>query len=395
MPIHRNPEIVPQEEIKFVFNTASLHPGDILLMNTYHESQRERMERACGSCIYDHTAIYLGDAYLMEANGLGVVMNHIFSRGFKNEGDACVMRMKQISPVLIEHIVYNARTFMGMGFRGDEAETVPKYKDTNQEDTSNRTFCSRMVAQCYNQAGIKLFPNPAYCSPDDFLSCDQLYKVDNPLQPFTSEMERTVMSRQVERDTFENATFWSKKLKDFSKLYGEDVQTPSQLLAVAARHTDKDEEALKLISSNKLYQPVEDRKTNTPWIDNDDDFFNHFVSTGDQLFFLRNQMCHYDKTYIPDFKGNVASLCGMASLCPQSKVIERVKQGCIDELAEAEYIRERLAHLYKEVEKRDKQGFSTFVEQYGEYENVEYVKTPIDLSNVLYDMMRASFFSGK
>ena len=63
--------VVPKEEIKFVFNEPVMQPGDILLMNTY-ESQRRLMP----GCQYDHVAIYLGDAFLMEADGTGVVMNH-------------------------------------------------------------------------------------------------------------------------------------------------------------------------------------------------------------------------------------------------------------------------------------------------------------------------------
>ena len=62
--------MVPKDEIKYVFNEPVMKSGDILLMNTY-ESQRRLMP----GCQYDHAAIYLGDAFLMEADGTGVVMN--------------------------------------------------------------------------------------------------------------------------------------------------------------------------------------------------------------------------------------------------------------------------------------------------------------------------------
>ena len=79
--------IIPMEEIKFIFNPYKLLPGDILLMNTYEERLRKKM-----GCRYEHAAIYIGDAYMMEANGAHVVMTHIYSYAFREEDHACVLR---------------------------------------------------------------------------------------------------------------------------------------------------------------------------------------------------------------------------------------------------------------------------------------------------------------
>ena len=86
--------ILPKEEIGYIFNPYVLLPGDILLMNTYEERLREKM-----GCKYEHAAIYVGDAYLMEANGAYDVMTHIYSYAFRNIEDACVLRVKSISPI--------------------------------------------------------------------------------------------------------------------------------------------------------------------------------------------------------------------------------------------------------------------------------------------------------
>lgn len=85
--------IVPQEEIKYIFNPYNLLPGDILLMNTYEWDMRARMK-----CKYEHAAIYIGDAFLMEANGAHVVMSHIYSYAFREYEHACVLRLKKSSP---------------------------------------------------------------------------------------------------------------------------------------------------------------------------------------------------------------------------------------------------------------------------------------------------------
>ena len=390
MPSQRDQEILPLKEIKYVFNIEVLQPGDILLMNTYHESQRKLMALATGKCIYDHAALYLGDAFLMEANGFGVVMNHIFSYGFKEVNDACVMRLKKYSPVVIENVIYNAKSFMGMEFDSLEARIVPKVKDTNKEDTSNRSFCSRLVSQCYSKEGIKLFANPDYCSPDDFLGSDQLQQIDSPLMEFTSEMEATVKKAQTQRSDFDSATYWAIPFQQFSQLYGEDIQTMGQLIAAASKHIDKDDEALAIIANNGLFEPVKDRNKYQPWLDNDEDFFNHFNSTEEQLFFLCNQLLHHDLTYIPSYKQNFASCCIAEYLCPQSRVIERIQKGATDILDDAIYVRKRLAYLYAAVSKHDEKGFKDFVEKYGFYKDYVYKYTPISIDHILRDMMKAS-----
>ena len=84
--------ILKETEIKYIFNPYVLLPGDILLMNTYEEIFREKMK-----CQYEHAAIYVGNAYFMEANGAHVVMNHIYSYAFREQNHACVLRLKKYS----------------------------------------------------------------------------------------------------------------------------------------------------------------------------------------------------------------------------------------------------------------------------------------------------------
>lgn len=389
-PLRNDSNFLPIEEIKYVFNIAALQPGDILLMNTYHESQRKIMVRDCGSCTFDHAAIYIGDAYLMEANGLGVVMNRIYSYGFKAETDACILRLKKQSPALIDKVIYTAKSYMGMEFNTSEARAVKLNKNTDKEDTSNRTFCSRLVAKCYSEEGINLVQNPAYCTPDDFLVCDLLEKVESPLELFTVEMEATVKNAQNESDDFKNATFWAAPFLQFSKLYGEDIQTMGQLLQAASKHIDKDDEALKIISENNLFQPEDDTKKYWPWLEKDEDFFNHYDSTEKQMFFLNNQFLHFDLTYIPSLKQNFISLCYAKNLVPKSKLIARIKQGFEDNLRETIKTRKRLIELFYATANRDEKGFFNFIKKYGLYKDYENIDTTINIDHILHDIMKVS-----
>lgn len=99
--------ILNETEIKYIFNPYVLIPGDILLMNTYEERLRDKMK-----CKYEHAAIYIGDAQIMESNGAHVVMSHIYSYAFKDFEHACVLRLKNCSPVTLSDVARNARKQM-------------------------------------------------------------------------------------------------------------------------------------------------------------------------------------------------------------------------------------------------------------------------------------------
>ena len=235
--------VVPKEEIKFVFNEPVMQPGDILLMNTY-ESQRRLMP----GCQYDHVAIYLGDAFLMEADGTGVVMNHIYSYAFREEMHGCILRLKKSSPRIIDDSLFWIRSRMAMEFGTQQARMVNALKNSDKKDQSNRTFCSRLVAQAYHQGGIDIVANPDYCSPDDFLLADCLEKIEPSLQPFIEEMTMTVMNGQYERNNSEWNICLAEMFQEFSKFYGDDIQTMDQFLVSAVHHTDKDTAAIELLN---------------------------------------------------------------------------------------------------------------------------------------------------
>ena len=129
---------------KFVFNESLMQPGDILLVNTY-DSQRNRMP----GCKYDHAAIYLGDAFLIEADGYGVVMNHIYSYAFKEAEHGCVLRPKVFNHRMSEEVVYWARGRMAMEFGALQARKVINFRDTEERDILLKACCTGLSSGWY------------------------------------------------------------------------------------------------------------------------------------------------------------------------------------------------------------------------------------------------------
>lgn len=376
--------ILPKEEIQYVFNEPIMQPGDILLMNTY-ESQRRLMP----GCKYDHIAIYLGDAFLIEADGTGVVMNHIYSYAFKEDDHGCILRLKNVSLKIIEEMLVWVRSRMAMEFGTHQARLVNKYKNTTEKEDSNRTFCSRLVAQAYHQGGIDVVPNPDYCAPDDFLTSNELEQVNPSLEPFKEEMAMTVMNAQTDRNQSDWNTWLAEMFMNMGQLYGDDIQTMNQLIVSALHHIDKDKEAVGMLKEQKwMIPPVKQTQLMWPWFNDDENFFNHFPSTQDILFFLCNQFLHYDKTYLPIFKENAMNTGIYSQIRKDSQVVLLLSQQFKDIFEEAICVRKRLETLYLETLSRDKEGFLEFSRKYGFYKQYEYSEGIMDISQKLWELLK-------
>lgn len=378
--------MLQEEDIKFAFNEEALHVGDILLMNTYHEKQRRMM----GNCVYDHVAIYAGDAFILEADGCGVVQSHIYSYGFKAAKDACVLRLKEPTPGSINDIIISCREQLGKGFSAMEAKRTLQYHDTDKEALSKETFCSRYVAIAYRSQGYELVKNANYCAPDDFLQSNLLIDISEGVRPVSKELLHTIMENQAEREN--PNTVLQDAFELFSKFYDTHIQSTEELLIASLHHPEKDEEAIKLLENNtKLFRAEDETLESWPWFNDDEAFFGHFQTVENRLFFLTNQFLHYDNTYLPLFARNCITLRVLKNYFKDAKFLARVHRGLDEVYHEAERVRKRLSYLYIESSKRDSKAFDAFTHSYGFYHNYEFHQPITDIGFILKAAMQFGF----
>ena len=376
--------IVPKEEIKYVFNPYVLKPGDILLMNTYEERLREKM-----NCTYEHAAIYIGDAYIMEANGLHVIMSHIYSYAFREKSHAFVLRMKNYSPINMEDVARNARKQMGRDYVDTKQfRYVRAFKDTDRKDNSNRSFCSRLVAQCYDSENIKLVPNPDYCEPDDFLKSDKLEAVSNAVVPFSDELEKVVMHQQEQRISEEIESPNSEMFDALSGVYNEDIQDSDQMIIAALKKPECSDRAIDVINASSMFKHKEFVDKNSPWFWNDDDFLNQFKDDESALHYIYSSLNHYDNTLIPSYREFHAQMIFLADKRKECKVIVFMRDYISKMVDEAIECRIRLEKLYELMQNSRSDGFNAFVKEYGIYKNYKYVDKPLDISFIFRDLMK-------
>lgn len=377
--------IVPQEEIKYIFNPYNLFPGDILLMNTYEEDMRARMK-----CKYEHAAIYIGDAFLMEANGAHVVMSHIYSYAFREHDHACVLRLKNSSPLTLQEVARNARKQMGREYVNTmQFRYVRVFKNTDKQDESNKSFCSRLVAQSYLSEGIHLLPNADYCEPDDFLTSDLLEPVPDAITEFHEDLAKVVMNQQQMREETEIDSPNAELFQELGKLYGLNIQDLGQALMPSQSHPDLNDRAIEIIKASRMFKHMEYVKATSPWLFDNAQFLSYYANAGDALHFLYSSMNHYDNTIIPNYKELHMQMIVLAYYFPQNTLFVFMREYIKNMVDEAIECRKIFAELFMLLVKERSTETRAFIEEYGLYSDIEYKPQPIDIGFIFKDIMKA------
>lgn len=344
------------DSVRYIFDTSVLKKGDILLINTYNERLQERMKSN-----FDHVALYAGDAFIIESDGGGVVLNHIFSYGFCDITDAIVLRLDKYSELICEGVLFYARCTMGMEFGAMDAGRVPEYKDTDKRALSNRMFCSRLVAQSYEKMGVNLVPNPSYCTPASFLDSKYLVKVENAMTKADNDVKKVMAIHNRARESSENVEILVDVFQKMSAVFGSDIQSLDQLIWAAIRNPDREEEAVKVLYQTDYY--TRRLKGREDYCLNDRDAFGRKYDTPERrIWFLLNQHSHLTQTYIPSVSANAQSFNVLTALYPNSKVIAFFRNLFIELEGELSQYLAWVYRLLTEINKEEPELYHQIVE---------------------------------
>nr|WP_314422007.1 YiiX/YebB-like N1pC/P60 family cysteine hydrolase [uncultured Erwinia sp.] len=151
----------------FILNADYLQPGDIILERGYEWYSKKICEQT-GSR-YSHAMIFVGGT-IIEATRTGGVFSRIPNRSTVHEkNDFLVLRLKEKPDTeVIKKICNHALYLVGSQYSVSEALSVkgPRFLKEFSEN-SRKQFCSRLVAQCYQEGGINLVDDINFCSPAD------------------------------------------------------------------------------------------------------------------------------------------------------------------------------------------------------------------------------------
>ena len=248
---------------KYILNLEVLKPGDIILEHGYKPHSLVIMKVTRSH--YSHAMLYEGST-IIEATSSGGVFSKVPNRfAVVNQNDLKVLRLeKEISPQDIENITITARTLTGSSYDKSEAVKVGRKKKPAQKK-SNGQFCSRLVAQCYNKAGIKLVESINYCSPADLEKSPLLSEVENAVKEASEAELAHALAPSIHTQHLKSSVKWVKAAKKILKKSGVEAETINDIYSATLnlRNSKVDKLILKEIKASGHYDfYLEDKNAN-------------------------------------------------------------------------------------------------------------------------------------
>ena len=231
----------------------------------------QRVRKMTGSA-FSHALIYVGASSCIESDGEGVQSQNIQRILFEEKDNVKVLRLKQTVANNIQDAIVFARQKIGTQYSLKEAFSVINEK-ADEAKEPNRQFCTRFVAQAYENAGIRLVENFNYCSPEELLKSESLIEV--------ADIVREATEKEIEFAKSVSPLEKQKKihnliLSESRKISGADIQTFEQLSKYVIEHPDKEPEITKVIEdSGYLTMWADDVKKN-PYHYDYEKFIEHY-----------------------------------------------------------------------------------------------------------------------
>lgn len=235
--------------MKYLLDMTQLRQGDIILEDGENKLVSNIIKKVTKS-EFSHAMIYI-DHTLIHAVAEGGVFSknpqrilHSRKNSFK------VLRLKEpVQNFVLDMICDNARGKVGSLYSKIEAGRSIRPKNT--ETKNKEQFCSRLVAQSYYEAGIKIVNNINYCTPEDINKSELLEEVSGCVKQASLADITMNLKKDPNLENQEETLKWLKQARQLLKKDGVNVQAISDIDAHLFKDSSTDKRICKYIESTK------------------------------------------------------------------------------------------------------------------------------------------------
>jgi hypothetical protein len=240
----------------YIFEMSLLKAGDIIL--TAQVGAISKAVRIATFSKFSHAILYVGHGSFIHSDGQGVHSNNIQRLLFEYESHTEVYRVLDTS--YVNKAVMFSRSQIGTSYSIKEAARTknPLYKG----EKLNRQFCSRLVAQSYEYAGLKLVDNSDYCTPKELQKTSHTNIVRGCLRlAAEQEIEFAKSDSPIQRQT----EITNLILKAVRELTGSDIQSFENLDQFVIDNPTHDEKITSIVINSGYLTMFDYELTLNPW----------------------------------------------------------------------------------------------------------------------------------
>lgn len=237
---------------KYLLNTDLLQIGDVIC--TREDAPISHTIRKVLSCEYSHVMIYVAHSSCIHADGDGVHSINTQRVIFDNPRDAIVLRhtrAENMAPDDLEKICVYPRSKVGTEYSVSDAikAGVSAKTKIKPKFDSKHQYCSRLVAESFDNAGIVISTEPSLCTPADIQNHPDFKRIDGALR--RANQEELEFATDKSRDTISKQTkITNNIIKASQEILGKNVQTSEDIFHELAADPANDEKIEVLIKES-------------------------------------------------------------------------------------------------------------------------------------------------
>lgn len=227
----------------FILDMSVLRVGDILL--TREKKFISKGVRLFSQGDYSHAMLYVARASYIHSDRDGVHSGNIQRKLFDRADDVKVVRVNDEKYIRLA--CDYARNKIGTEYSIKDAikSVLPKEDMT----PSDKQFCSRLVAESYEYAGLNLVKNPKFCTPSELILSPDIHLVADFIKPATDE---EVSFAKSDNPLYKQQDATNFILSEARRITGKNIQN-FQDIDNALLHDDSFDSEISLIAENSGY----------------------------------------------------------------------------------------------------------------------------------------------
>jgi len=237
---------------------SGLARGDIALTTT--TSAVSRAIRAGTKSDISHAMICVQHGSVIDATDEGVHARNLQRLFLDDECAVHVLRLGEgLSDEQARAVCQFVRQQVGSEYSVKEALRTAL---GGSSEWTRKQFCSRLVAQAYAFAGIKLVADPNYCSPADLTKSSLLVVVPDATESVTDE---AVASWNKHSDTTKKMREATNEVLKGVRKRDKSIQTIEDVIAHLIQHPEDDEYVDGLLASSGYLTVWQAEMEKNPW----------------------------------------------------------------------------------------------------------------------------------
>ena len=265
----------------YYLDTSKMKKCDILLTTT--QCFFSKVIRLVTSSDISHASLVVDPHVLIDSTSEGVQSRNIHRLEYDDKSAVHLMRLKQpLSDEQKVQIERFARSFIGMRYNTFDAAVAGLHqlgaiKKTPQE---KRMFCSRLVAEAFASAGIKLVEEPSFCTPEELLQSPLLEEIVDISIMVANE--GFVSVKELGRDFDQEMRDATKYIVEKAEKIDSSICDLNGMFCYLINHPECDSEILQILEESGYLTQEDELYANSEYLYDSDKYIQFFKSNAMQ-----------------------------------------------------------------------------------------------------------------